>query len=196
MWFKGAAHHCSVFFFNGLSRANVCCFFPSCIWISLFFSCAYILKLYYINYNVPQSIGWRLRLECPRSYWITRPAIEICTCNVPTTTYWEGSNLRGCSLRLSNVREAFWGVVYCKRQISGNEMFCWFQAWGVINVEDVAVNLHPSHKDSNTHQQDLRNALIPNSSTWISVQNCFRSSNNTCLCDGIVVIILSLPKPT
>lgn len=112
------------------------------------FSHKCILKQYYINHNITQWIGWRLSLECPHAYWITQPAIEICSSYVPITTCREGSNLRGCSLGLSKGFKALPGIVYCTRYACCNEMFCRFQAWSVLSGADVAREFHPSHADS------------------------------------------------
>lgn len=81
-----------------------CCLFQVVLSVYLpDFSHKCILKQYYINDKITHWIGWRLFPECPHAYWITKPAIEICSSYVPITTCWEGSNLRGCSLRLSRV---------------------------------------------------------------------------------------------
>lgn len=112
------------------------------------FSHKCILKQYYINHNITQWIVWRLSLECPHAYWITKPEIEICSSYVPITTCREGSNLRGCSLRLSKGFKALPGIVYCNRYACCNEMFYRFQAWSVLSGADVASKFHPSHTDS------------------------------------------------
>lgn len=116
--------------------------------ISQIFPHKCILKQYYINHNITQWIGLRLSLEWPHAYWITQPVIEICSSYVPITTYWEGSNLRGCSLRLSKGFKALPGIVYFNRCTLCNKMFCRFRAVSVLNGGDVASKFHLSDTDS------------------------------------------------
>lgn len=91
-----------------------------------------LLKQYYINPNTSQGVGLRLRPECPYGYWITKPAIGICSSYVPITTHCEGSNFRGGALRLNKGFKVLPGIVYCNRYGSCNQMFCLFQAWRVF----------------------------------------------------------------
>lgn len=108
------------------SEPSRCLFRLRLSWNLPDFSYECILNQHYINHNITQRIGLRRWLECLRTYWITQPAIEICRSYVPITTYWEGSNLRGCSLRLSKGFKALPGIVYCNRYARCNEMFCRF----------------------------------------------------------------------
>lgn len=117
--------------------ATLCCFFSVQIYLYILqvFPINAYKKPYYIKHNITQWIASRLS-----SYWITKPAIEICSSYVPRTIYWEGYILRECSLRLSKSFKALPGIVYCNRYACCNEMLCWFKAWSVLNRGDIAVN--------------------------------------------------------
>lgn len=144
--FTDAAHLCCFLCVFTERKEHFCCsssaYFPD-------FSHKCMLIQYYINHNITQWIGSGLSLECPHAYWITQPVIEICSSYVPITTYWEGSNLRGCSLRLSKGFKALPGIVYCNRYVRCNEMFCRFQAWSVLNVGDVAIHRTQTARHAN-----------------------------------------------